>query len=518
MALTNVNVQALAVAPQAIMTRVQKGATALSGGSAKNNLRSVASAIAGFSYPAPSSVLPGGRNHFLARAAGYLSHKARSPSDLPEILGLVNQMYCNPPLDESEVESVARSIGGYMPSGAAPGTGVTSLADGVITIATAPKTPRATLWGDMLFPGKYSVLAGPGGTSKTMLAIGLGVYVCLGQSWADLPVTQGAALLFLGEEDADEVHRRVNAVLAPFAANEQTQVKHLMRAIPAAGKGIQLVNLVQNSPAQTQFAAQVIAMSKELEEQAEAPVKLIVFDHARLVGAGDSNDGSHVTELTRVLTNIAQETGAAVVLIGHSPKSIHGKTENELSQSDVVGSGAYVDNARSTLLMTTLSDGECKRFGIQPDVRANYARLQVVKNNYGKTGTLLYFHRRHDPTWQVAPLDPVKLSPASKAPAVSIEKKIAQDLASLGQVMSKTSYCERRSGAKGSVGVSEKQMRMHVERMLMCGQLEERPPTDAERMQHRLSHNTRLVLVPGKLSGARCPDDLFVNDETGQKI
>lgn len=153
MALTNVNVQALAVAPQAIMTRVQKGATALSGGSAKNNLRSVASAIAGFSYPAPSSVLPGGRNHFLARAAGYLSHKARSPSDLPEILGLVNQMYCNPPVDEAEVESVARSIGGYMPSGAAPGTGVTSLADGVITIATAPKTPRATLWGDMLFPG-----------------------------------------------------------------------------------------------------------------------------------------------------------------------------------------------------------------------------------------------------------------------------------------------------------------------------------------------------------------------------
>lgn len=517
MALTNVNIHALAVAPQAIFDRLQNGTTVLAVGGAKNNLRSVASAIAGFTYPAPGSVLPGGRNQFLARAAGHLSHKARSPSDLPEILGLVNQMYCNPPVDEAEVESVAKSIGGYMPSPNSTGAGSISLSEGVITIATAPKTPRATLWGDMLFPGKYSVLAGPGGTSKTMLAIGLGVYVCLGQSWADLPVTQGAALLFLGEEDADEVHRRVNAVIAPFAANEQTQVKHLMRAIPAAGKGIQLVNLVQNVPAQTQFAAQVIAMSKELEDEAGAPVKLIVFDHARLVGAGDSNDGSHVTELTRVLTYIAQETGAAVVLIGHSPKSIHGKAENELSQSDVVGSGAYVDNARSTLLMTTLSDGECKKFGIQPDGRSNYARLQVVKNNYGKTGTLLYFHRRYDPTWQVAPLDPVKLSPASKTPAVSIELKIAQDVASLGQVMSKTSYCERRSGAKGSVGVSEKQMRMHVDLMLMRGQLEERPPTEAERMQHRLSHNTRLVLVPGKLSGARCPDELFGGDETGQK-
>lgn len=517
MALSNVNVHALAVAPQAIMAQVQKGATVLPGQGAKNNLRSVASAIAGFSYPAPGSVLPGGRNQFLARAAGHLSHKAKTAGDLPEILELVNQIYCNPPIDAAEVARVAKSIGGYMPSPASTGTGFISLIDGVISISSAPKAPRATLWGDMLFPGKYSVIAGPGGTSKTMLAIGLGVYVCLGQSWADLPVTQGAALLFLGEEDADEVHRRVNAVLSPFAANEQNQVKHLMRAIPAAAKGIQLVNLVQNAPAQTQFADQVIAMSKELEEQAEAQVKLIVFDHARLVGAGDSNDGSHVTELTRVLTYIAQETDAAVLLIGHSPKSVHGKTEAELSQSDVVGSGAYVDNARSALLMTTLSDTECKKFGIQPDAKSNYARLQVVKNNYGRTGSLLYFHRRYDPTWQVAPLDPVKLSPPAKAPAVSIELKIAQDLAGLGQVMSKTSYCERRSGAKGFVGVSEKQMRMHVDLMLMRGQLEERPPTKAERIQHRLSHNTRLVLVPGKLSGARCPDELFGDDETGQK-
>jgi hypothetical protein len=83
--------------------------------------------------------------------------------------------------------------------------------------------------------------------------------------------------------------------------------------------------------------------------------------------------------------------------------------------------------------------------------------------------------------------------------------------------MSKTSYCERRSGAKGAVGISEKQMRIHVERMLMRGQLEERTPTEVERLRHKLSHNTRLVLVPGKLSGARCPDELFGEDETGQK-
>lgn len=392
-----------------------------------------------------------------------------------------------------------------------------SLKDGLIQIANAPKTPRPTLWGDMLFPGKYSVLAGPGGTSKTMLAIGLGVHVCLGQPWAELATTRGSALLFLGEEDADEVHRRVNAVLAPYATNEQIQVQRLMRIIPAAGNDIRLVRLEQNNPVQSDLTVKVIELSRELSNQTEMPVRLIVFDHARLVGAGDSNDAGHVTELTRVLTHVAQETGAAVVLIGHSPKSVHGKTEADLSQSDVVGSGAYVDNARSALLMTTLSDAECKKFGIKPDAKSSYARLQVVKNNYGRTGTLLYFIRRHDPTWQVAPLDPVQLTPATKTSSVDIHTKIANDVGGLGTLMSKSTYCQRRSGVNGALGIGEKQLRMHVDLMLMRGQLAEHSPSDIERQKHKLSHNTRKVLVLGNWGGDRYTDDLFENAVAVQK-
>lgn len=517
MALNNVNLHALSMAPLTIMTRVLKGASTSRAVNTKSNLASIASAIAGFSYPAPGSVKPGSRNQFLARAAGHLSHKAKSASDLPEILGLVNQIYCDPPVDDSEVDTVARSIGGYMPSMVSKAGKSFNLDDGLIQIANAPKTPRPTLWGDMLFPGKYSVLAGPGGTSKTMLVIGLGVHVCLGQSWAELPTTRGSALLFLGEEDADEVHRRVNAVLAPFASNELAQVQRLMRIIPAAGNDIRLVRLEQNNPVESDLTAKVVEMSRELSTQAELPVRLIVFDHARLVGAGDSNDAGHVTELTRVLTYIAQETGAAVVLIGHSPKSVHGKTEADLSQSDVVGSGAFVDNARSALLMTTLSDAECKKFGIKTDAKSNYARLQVVKNNYGRTGTLLYFIRRHDPTWQVAPLDPVQMTAVSKSSGNDVQTKIANDVGSLGTLMSKSTYCQRRSGVNGALGIGEKQLRMHVDLMLMRGQLAEHVPSDAERSKHRLSHNTRKVLVPGNWSGARCPDDLFLNGDAAQK-
>lgn len=517
MALKNVNLHSLSVAPLSIMERVHKGVSSAIPVKSKSHFRSVVSAIAGFSYPAPGSIKSGSRNQFLARAAGHLSHKAKSAEDLPEILGLVNLIYCDPPVDDTEVGTVARSIGSYMPSMVAASVKNFSLNDGLIQIANSPKTPRPTLWGDMLFPGKYSVLAGPGGTSKTMLAIGLGVHVCLGQPWAELSTTRGSTLLFLGEEDADEVHRRVNAVLAPFSTNEQIQVQRLMRIIPAAGYDIRLVRLEQNNPVQSDLTAKVVELSHELSAQTELPVRLIVFDHARLVGAGDSNDAGHVTELTRVLTHIAQETGAAVVLIGHSPKSVHGKTEADLSQSDVVGSGAFVDNARSALLMTTLSDAECKKFDIKPEVKSSYARLQVVKNNYGRTGTLLYFIRRHDPTWQVAPLDPVQMTPATKSSSVDIQTKIANDVVGLGTLMSKSTYCQKRSGAKGALGIGEKQLRMHVDFMLMRGQLAEHVPSDAERQKHRLSHNTRKVLVLGNWGGARCADDPFKNAAAVQK-
>lgn len=518
MALNNVITSNIANAPKAMLQSIKDRSNA-SGSIGKSSLHAVAEAIAGFNFPAKGAVAEGGRNDFLTRAAGHYSSKVKSSDDLFPVLRLVNQVYCSPPLDDQEVESVARSVGRYIQADIPVSTGgsVISLDDGLVHLAAAPKSPRATLWGDMLFPGKYSILAGPGGTSKTMLAVGLGVQVCLGQPWSDEPVTRGAALLVLGEEDADEVHRRVNAVLAPFNANEQDEVRRLMRVIPAAGKDMRLVHLLQNNPVQSPMATNLIGLCRGLSEQAETAVRLIVLDHARLVGAGDSNDASHVTELTRVLTYIAQETGAAVLLIGHSPKSVHGKTDGELSQSDIVGSGAFVDNARSALLMTTLSDAECKKFGIQPNVRLHFARLQVVKNNYGRTGTLFYFKRRHDPVWQVAPLEPVMLAPVAKGGGPGVEQRIAQDLASLGRLISKSSYCERRSGTKGSVGLGEKQMRMHVDLMLMRGQLRERAPSDTERLQHKLSHNIRKVLVPGDLSGARCTDDLFGNEETGQK-
>lgn len=502
MAVTIINRDAIANPPPALIGLIHKSRTK---SASKSGASQVMQAILGFTMPADGTVGEGGRNDFLTKAAGHFLKHTKDNAALFEILNLVNSAKCNPPLGVTEVERVAKSVSRYRsPIQASP----LALGDGRIVLSSVLPTPRKAVWGDMVFDGKYSVLAGPGGTSKTMLALSLAAQVAIGKDWAGHKVGKGAALLILGEEDADEVHRRVNAVAKNLSPGEQGDLVAGIRVIPACGRDLRLVRLNQGNPEPTGLDTQIVETAEQLETEAKKNVRLIVIDHARLVGAGDTNDASHVTELTRVLTSIADRTGAAVLLIGHSPKSVHGKASEELSSADVVGSGAYVDNSRSAMLMTSLSEADSKKFGIQPDMRLSYARLQVVKNNYGATGTTLYFKRQHDPDYQVSVLVPVTLVPVAKKATRQhqLAQKIIDLLALSPKPISKTELRDKYSGLDRDLGASEGEVRKVVKEMLEDGRLVERKPTDDERKIFRLSPNIRCVLVPSDWPGEGCRD------------
>jgi RecA-family ATPase len=66
------------------------------------------------------------------------------------------------------------------------------------------------LFKDIIPCGKVILLVAPGGTGKTMFAIQLGASVATGCPFADVWETgeTGGALLLLGEDDDEELHRR----------------------------------------------------------------------------------------------------------------------------------------------------------------------------------------------------------------------------------------------------------------------------------------------------------------------
>jgi RecA-family ATPase len=349
----------------------------------------------------------------------------------------------------------------------------------------------------MIVAGKYVVLGGPGGVSKTMLALGLAVQIALGQSWASRPVLQGLSMLFLGEEDSEEVYRRLNAVARNLTPTDWPSIMNCVRAFPAAGKDIRLVHLQGDNPEATGFDSDIIALADEFAAQQACPVRLIVIDHARLALSGNLNDAAHVTELTRQLTNIAVVTGAAVMLLAHSPKSTLGKQE-ETNAADIAGSAAFVDNSRCTMVVTTLRADEGKALGIPETACSSYARLMVVKNNYGATGTKIYFHRRYDADFQVAPLEPVTLQPVPKAIAsAALTVGIINAVTAHPGRWSRTGFTKHNSGCKGKLAASERDIAAEVDRLINSGRLALRAPTENERIDHNLSHNVREVLVPG---------------------
>jgi hypothetical protein len=232
-----------------------------------------------------------------------------------------------------------------------------TLADGGFSLPASPPPPRDYTWEKILVASTYAVLGGPGGVSKTMLALGLAVQVALGHAWAGRKTASGCVALFLGEESKEEIHRRLGAIAKNLSPPERLKIERNIRAFPMAGRDIRLTRLEQNNAKASGFDDEIIALMKEMAATV-GKVFLIVIDHARLALGGDPNAADHVTELTRVLTHIAQQTGATVLLLAHSPKSTLNKDDetNAINATDIAGSSAFVDNSRCAMLLTTMDD------------------------------------------------------------------------------------------------------------------------------------------------------------------
>jgi hypothetical protein len=381
------------------------------------------------------------------------------------------------------------------------------LSDGLLLLPSAPPPPRDYIWERYFFAGNYVVLGGPGGVSKTMLAMGLSVHIALGTPWAGRKTAAGGVMQFLGEENAAEISRRNGAIARNLSQAERERIEKFIRAFPMAGKDIRLTRLEQQNAVPTGFDEQIIALAKEFATLV-AKVSLIVIDHARLALGGDPNAADHVTEMTRLLTNIATQTGAAVMLLAHSPKSTLGKDDetNAVNATDIAGSSAFVDNARCAMMLTTMDDKQARKFGCQ-ETRQQYARLKIVKNNYGPTGDEIWFHRGHDPDYEVAVLEPVTLQTVPKAgthAVKALDDKVVAIVKQAPAPLTPTALRRSYSGKGGRLAASEQDVEDATRRLVASGRLILRAPTPDEREEHNIHKNAKNVLWPGKVQGEGC--------------
>ena len=452
-----------------------------------------------------SEIGEGNRNEVMLQYIGHLRRRGLREQEIEFLALAINDAQFSPPLDANEVLDICSRYRHQNPGISIalpvlnPEPRYSEHFDpqkGELKISTTPPPKRNYVFSNQVTFGTMCVLGGSGGVSKTMLTMQMAIASACGKNLGDIQVAQGSSLLFLGEEDESERDRRIGAICTHMGADHQL-VEERVKCFGAAGIDIRLTKKIDANAQATNLGDKVILMAKEHATQSGVPLGIIAFDHARLVLGGDPNDAEDVTQLTRVLTHIARETGAAVFLLAHSPKSVISKQGNEINSADIAGSSAFVDNSRASFMMWTMRDDEAKNHHVSSTERSEYVRLENVKANYARTGGGYWLKRVYMPDWDVAVLEPVYLQSKSLFQTKGTSDLHYKILCELRRKHGGVS--ERRlrdmAGKDGALGASDSKVRHAIDVMLEEGVIERRTPTSEEKKLHKLSGQVREVLV-----------------------
>jgi hypothetical protein len=371
---------------------------------------------------------------------------------------------------------------------------------GRICIPATPPPPRDYVWQGRMVAGHAYVLGGFGGVSKSQAALQLAASIAMGNKFGDMDTKKGSALLIFGEDDTGEIERRLGAYAAQekLSVSQRSELEMNIRALGLVGDDTRLTAIRSGALESTPFSGAIITAAAELAEQSGEPIRLIVLDHAGLFHGGDFNAREDVSLTMRIINHIAHETGAAVLLLAHSPKSASGAESSDASA--IAGSTSFVDQTRGAFILATMRKEEAKTLGIDNDLRQQYVSLSVVKNNYGKTGEVSWFSRTSPPGWEVGVLVPVDLQPPVKSMkhGSAVSERIKQFIAANPGQYSKTSL-RNRSGKTGELKASKPEVITAIEDLFATGEIITRDPTTAEIEKFGLTHQTKAVLaVPGK--------------------
>jgi RecA-family ATPase len=447
----------------------------------------------------------GSRNEVMLQYVGHLRGRGLREQEIEVLALAINDAQFSPPLAANEVLDICSR---YRHQNFGMSTTLSVLhpeskfgedfdpQKGVVQISTALPPKRSYVFSDQVTLGTMCVLGGSGGVSKTMLTLQIAIAAACGKNLGHIQVDEGSSLLFLGEEDEAERDRRIGAICSHMGADHQL-VEKRVKCFGAAGIDIRLTKKIDANAQATNLGNKVIQMAKEHATQSGAPLQIIAFDHARLVLGGDPNDAEDVTQLTRILTHIARETGAAVFLLAHSPKSVISKQGNEINSADIAGSSAFVDNSRASFMMWTMRDDEAKNHHVSSTERSEYVRLENVKANYARTGGGYWLKRVYMSDWDVAVLEPVYLQPKDlfqTKGANDLKDRILRELRKKHGGVSERKLRDM-AGKDGVLVASDSKVRTAVDAMLEEGVIERRAPTSEERKLHKLSGQVREVLV-----------------------
>tara|TARA_R110000868_G_scaffold40447_1_gene139514 strand:- start:3047 stop:5131 length:2085 start_codon:yes stop_codon:yes gene_type:complete len=223
---------------------------------------------------------------------------------------------------------------------------------------------------------KYvSLTVAPGGVGKSSLAIAEALAMVTGRSLHNIAPTQGNLRVwyFNGEDDRDELDRRVQAVCLRFGI---TRDKIDGRLFIDSGREQQLVVMVED---QRKIRIATPVVEALIDAIKANKIDVLIVDPFVSTHAVSENDNGAIDKVTKLWAAIADETNCSIELIHHVKKT----EGREISVEDARGASALLAAARVSRVINRMSEEQAKAADIPPSERYSYVSVEVGKSNMG---------------------------------------------------------------------------------------------------------------------------------------
>ena len=253
--------------------------------------------------------------------------------------------------------------------------------------------------------GKVTVLAGPGGVSKSMMMLHVLTYAAMGQSWAGFNPEGTLKSLYVSyEDDKQELHKRVNTLANELRTVDNgtfdmlydvdSSIRRNLRVYAADDNAVAWLLAVK--PDRYSPAQRTDRVDWLIDYVKSRGIKLLCLDPAVYTHQLAENDVADMAEYMRILTQIAKHGGCAVVVLHHMNKGGANSSLDDVTSGSLRGASSFSDNARSVMTVVSMPIHDAPTYGLPSDhdTVSRYLVAKHTKHNYSSSMGIQVFERK----------------------------------------------------------------------------------------------------------------------------
>ncbi len=253
--------------------------------------------------------------------------------------------------------------------------------------------------------GKVTVLAGPGGVSKSMMMLHVLTYAAMGQAWAGFNPEGTLKSLYVSyEDDKQELHKRVNTLANELRTVDNgafdmlydvdSSIRRNLRVYAADDNAVAWLLAVK--PDRYSPAQRTDRVDWLIDYVKSRGIKLLCLDPAVYTHQLAENDVADMAEYMRILTQIAKHGGCAVVVLHHMNKGGANSSLDDVTSGSLRGASSFSDNARSVMTVVSMPIHDAPTYGLPSDhdTVSRYLVAKHTKHNYSGSMGVQVFERK----------------------------------------------------------------------------------------------------------------------------